>query len=104
MLTHRYFRLASVLAWALFPTPLSALPAGDTKNDTTVHDYVIIGSGAGGGTLAYDLQDLIVHNFSKTADKNFFDSASLARKGHSVFLIEAGGDHGTAVSQQIPAL
>ncbi|KAK7218983.1 hypothetical protein V2G26_006986 [Clonostachys chloroleuca] len=82
MLTHRYFRLASVLALALFPTHLSALPTGGTKNDTTVHDYVIIGSGAGGGTLA----------------------ASLARKGHSVFLIEAGGDHGTAVSQQIPAL
>ncbi|CAI6100052.1 unnamed protein product [Clonostachys chloroleuca] len=82
MLAPRNFKLVSALAWTLLPTSLAALPAGGTTNDSIIHDYVIIGSGAGGGTLA----------------------ASLARKGHSVFLIEAGGDHGTAPSQQMPAL
>jgi hypothetical protein len=32
------------------------------------------------------------------------DSANLARAGHSVFLIEAGEDHGDERIQQMPAL
>jgi choline dehydrogenase len=31
-------------------------------------------------------------------------SANLAREGHSVFLIEAGGDNHTSILQQLPAL
>jgi hypothetical protein len=54
MLAPRNFKLVSALAWTLLPTSLAALPAGGTTNDSTIHDYVIIGSGAGGGTLAYD--------------------------------------------------
>lgn len=34
----------------------------------------------------------------------FPDSANLARAGHSVFLIEAGGDHGDGLLQRVPAL
>ncbi|KAJ4258080.1 hypothetical protein NW762_008220 [Fusarium torreyae] len=56
----------------------SALP---TKN-TAEYEFVIIGSGPGGGTLA----------------------ANLARAGHSVFLIEAGEDQGDSLLQRIPAL
>ncbi|KAM0551258.1 hypothetical protein ACHAPJ_008603 [Fusarium lateritium] len=56
----------------------SALP---TKN-TTDYEFVIVGSGPGGGTLA----------------------ANLARAGHSVFLIEAGEDQGDSLLQRIPAL
>ncbi|CAH0002408.1 unnamed protein product [Clonostachys byssicola] len=48
----------------------------------TEYEYVVIGSGAGGGAVA----------------------ATLARKGHSVFLIEAGEDRGEELTQQIPAL
>ncbi|KAL2843736.1 hypothetical protein BJY01DRAFT_264195 [Aspergillus pseudoustus] len=56
------------------------------KNDrgagtTTVYEYVIVGSGAGGGPLA----------------------ANLARKGHSVVLLEAGDDQGSNLVQQVPA-
>ncbi|KAF1973568.1 alcohol oxidase [Bimuria novae-zelandiae CBS 107.79] len=46
------------------------------------YEYVVIGSGPGGGTIA----------------------ANLARAGHSVFLIEAGGDHGDSLLQQIPSM
>ncbi|KAK1497659.1 hypothetical protein CCUS01_13052 [Colletotrichum cuscutae] len=54
---------------------------GSSLNDTA-YDYVVVGSGPGGGTLA----------------------ASLAREGHSVFLIEAGGNMGNDPLQQIPGL
>ncbi|KAJ4291129.1 hypothetical protein N0V90_010327 [Kalmusia sp. IMI 367209] len=46
------------------------------------YEYVVIGSGPGGGTVA----------------------ATLARAGHSVFLIEAGEDHGDSLLQRIPSL
>ncbi|CAI6292734.1 unnamed protein product [Periconia digitata] len=46
------------------------------------YDYVIIGSGPGGGSLA----------------------ANLAREGHSVFLLEAGGDASDDIYQRLPAL
>lgn len=45
------------------------------------YEYVIVGSGAGGGPLA----------------------ANLARHGHSVILLEAGDDQGHSLTQQVPA-
>ncbi|KAL0776816.1 hypothetical protein CaCOL14_006334 [Colletotrichum acutatum] len=60
---------------------LSGSATGSLLNDTA-YDYVVVGSGPGGGTLA----------------------ASLAREGHSVFLIEAGGNMGDDPLQQIPGL
>lgn len=45
------------------------------------YEYVIVGSGAGGGPLA----------------------ANLARKGHKVLLLEAGDDQGSNIKQQVPA-
>ncbi|KAK7421136.1 hypothetical protein QQZ08_010066 [Neonectria magnoliae] len=62
----------------LFAGLVVALPA---TQDTSEYEYVIIGSGPGGGTLA----------------------ANLARAGHSVFLVEAGGNDGDTAIQQIPA-
>jgi len=46
------------------------------------YEYVVVGSGPGGGPLA----------------------ARLAIAGHSVLLIDAGNDQGTAVQYQVPAL
>jgi choline dehydrogenase len=57
-----------------------ALPKEEAQ---TIHgyEYVVVGSGAGGGPLA----------------------ANLARKGHKVLLLEAGDDQGSNLNQQIPA-
>ncbi|KAF2875129.1 hypothetical protein BDV95DRAFT_486246 [Massariosphaeria phaeospora] len=49
---------------------------------TDEYDYVIVGSGPGGGSLA----------------------ANLALKGHSVFLIEAGGDASNSTVERLPQL
>lgn len=38
------------------------------------------------------------------SDIDTLDRAKLARKGHSVFLMEAGDDHGDELLQQIPAV
>jgi choline dehydrogenase len=45
------------------------------------YEYVIVGSGAGGGPLA----------------------ANLARAGHKVLLLEAGDDQGANINEQVPA-
>ncbi|KAH7091519.1 hypothetical protein FB567DRAFT_577381 [Paraphoma chrysanthemicola] len=50
--------------------------------DTKEYDYVIVGSGPGGGSLA----------------------ANLATSGYSVFLIEAGGDGSDDFLEEIPSL
>ncbi|EUC39559.1 GMC oxidoreductase [Bipolaris oryzae ATCC 44560] len=52
------------------------------NTDSVEYDYVIIGSGPGGGSLA----------------------ANLATSGYSVFLIEAGGDGTNAYVEEIPSL
>ncbi|CAH0047396.1 unnamed protein product [Clonostachys solani] len=52
------------------------------NNVSSEYDYVVVGSGPGGGPLA----------------------ANLAREGYSVFLIEAGGNHGDELLQQVPGL
>ncbi|KAH7382389.1 hypothetical protein DE146DRAFT_770349 [Phaeosphaeria sp. MPI-PUGE-AT-0046c] len=65
-------------------TALAALAASVpvSASQTAEYDYVIIGSGPGGGSLA----------------------ANLATSGYSVFLIEAGGDHSEGILETIPQL
>ncbi|KAK3312741.1 GMC oxidoreductase-like protein [Apodospora peruviana] len=53
--------------------------AGDSKSHDGVYDYIVVGSGPGGGPLA----------------------SNLARAGHSVLLIEAGDDQSANVNSQI---
>ncbi|KIW68710.1 hypothetical protein PV04_04634 [Phialophora macrospora] len=55
---------------------------GTQAANETAYDYVVVGSGPGGGPLA----------------------SRLAIAGHKVLLIDAGGDHGDAIFQQVPAL
>ncbi|ETS80812.1 hypothetical protein PFICI_08341 [Pestalotiopsis fici W106-1] len=72
-------RKTSFFSPLMLASCVAALPVA---NDAAEYEYVIIGSGPGGGTLA----------------------ANLARSGHSVFLIEAGADNGDTLLQQIPAM
>ncbi|PQE23039.1 GMC oxidoreductase protein [Rutstroemia sp. NJR-2017a WRK4] len=83
--------LFSLTASAFKPTPvhdyLHARAANSTasgsKNITLdPYEYVVVGSGPGGAPLA----------------------ARLALAGHSVLLIDAGGDHGDDIVMQVPAL
>ncbi|RFU75444.1 glucose-methanol-choline oxidoreductase [Trichoderma arundinaceum] len=60
---------------------LVAIAVGAPVETTGEYEYVVVGSGPGGGTLA----------------------ANLARAGHSVFLIEAGGNTGTSLLEDVPA-
>lgn len=59
------------MLWPLL-LPLLALGAAAADNTTDEYDYIVVGSGPGGGPLA----------------------CNLARAGHSVLLLEAGRDDG----------
>jgi choline dehydrogenase len=64
------------------------------------YDYVVIGSGPGGGSLAF-----VSAPYTKTATVILMrDSANLAIEGYSVFLIEAGGDNSNSLHQAMPAI
>ncbi|PVH97589.1 GMC oxidoreductase [Periconia macrospinosa] len=60
----------------------ATVAAHPARTNQSEYEYIVVGSGAGGGTVA----------------------SELARKGHSVFLIEAGGDQGLHPEQQVPGL
>jgi hypothetical protein len=57
------------------------LPQRQVVNEST-YDYIVVGSGPGGGPLA----------------------ANLAEAGHKVLLVDAGGDSGEDLLEQIPVL
>lgn len=55
--------------------------ASETRSEHATYDYIIAGSGLGGGPLA----------------------ANLARRGYKVLLLEAGDDQGDNLNEKIPA-
>lgn len=57
------------------------VPPEEEVDTADAYEYVVVGSGAGGGPLA----------------------ANLARNGHKVLLLEAGDDQGSNLNQQVPA-
>lgn len=67
-------------AIAAFLASVSAAPATEPTTSLN-YEYVVVGSGAGGGPLA----------------------CRLARAGHSVLLLEAGDDQGTNSNYSVPA-
>ncbi|KAI7782861.1 choline dehydrogenase [Diaporthe eres] len=71
--------LASASSHVRWHNPI--LPKRQADNDT-VYDYIVVGSGPGGGPLA----------------------ANLAEAGHKVLLVDAGGDSGDNLFEQIPVL
>jgi len=88
---HRRFFLKILAATGLFATTETTsgcapgeeedVEGGEDAISLTGFEYVVVGSGAGGGPLA----------------------ANLARAGHKVLLLEAGDDHGKTDTYQVPA-
>jgi choline dehydrogenase len=60
--------------------PTLASPTSAQTSSDLVYDYIVVGSGAGGGPLA----------------------SRLAIAGHSVLLIESGDDQGSNVNYTVP--
>lgn len=73
----------TVLAAGCAPDGLGRESANSTEHgaDGTDYEFIVVGSGAGGGPLA----------------------ANLARQGHRVLLLEAGRDRGDSLNYQVPA-
>lgn len=63
-------------------SPACASPQTEAADSSNTYDYIVTGSGPGGGTIA----------------------TNLARAGHSVLLIEAGSDASLDIRTQILAL
>lgn len=59
---------------------LPAIPISDASSASTEYEYIVVGSGAGGGPLA----------------------SRLALEGHSVLLIEAGDDQSNNPNTTVP--
>ncbi|KAK7755519.1 hypothetical protein SLS62_002451 [Diatrype stigma] len=75
--------LASLLAYtsSVFSAPQAGHPVYAKHNETDTFDYIVIGSGPGGGPL----------------------SVNLAEAGYTVLLLEAGQNHTAGIKQNIPA-
>lgn len=73
-------KFLAVSTWLLRVLPLTtALPANEVRQEET-YDYIVVGSGAGGGPLA----------------------SRLARAGHKTLLIEAGDDQSSNSNTTVP--
>jgi choline dehydrogenase-like flavoprotein len=73
--------LLPLLIFLLFTFPLPTLSSPDylTQSPSNTYDYIVIGSGPGGGTLA----------------------SNLALSGASILLLEAGDDQGSNLDEEV---
>lgn len=78
---HLFLLLGCFLLITTTHVPTVSAIAEEKVDTLDGYEYVIVGSGAGGGPLA----------------------ANLARNGHKVLLLEAGDDQGSNLNQQVPA-
>ncbi|KFY05217.1 hypothetical protein O988_00175 [Pseudogymnoascus sp. VKM F-3808] len=79
--TISFFAIAANLVASVPTTSDNSAKRDDAATDLDSYEYIIVGSGAGGGTLA----------------------ARLAVNGAKVLLLEAGDDQGESVQESIPA-
>jgi choline dehydrogenase len=81
LLSSTFFDMASLAKWLSLGLLglTSALPAAEPRQ-ANEYEYIVVGSGAGGGPLA----------------------SRLAREGHSTLLIEAGDDQSNNDNTTIP--
>jgi len=77
----RNFLKTTVVTGAAVASGCDDAASTEQEANETAFEYIVIGSGAGGGPLA----------------------ANLARAGHKVLLLEAGEDHGDSEVYQVPA-
>jgi choline dehydrogenase len=80
MLLHLFFLLPALTLAS--PLHTHCTSRYNLANETNTYDYIVTGSGPGGGTIA----------------------TNLARAGHSVLLIEAGSDATSDIRTQILSL
>lgn len=91
----------TMISHLLMSTAMVVCSMAATTDDAE-YDYVVIGSGPGGGSLAYVID--FDQSLRRTCCVNEPRSANLATSGYSVFLIEAGGDNSTDFREEIPSL
>ncbi|KAF7161711.1 hypothetical protein CNMCM5623_007198 [Aspergillus felis] len=77
-----FFSLLSAVLGSPRISPRDLHHQSRSANATAEYDYIVVGSGAGGGPLA----------------------ARLARGGYKVLLLDAGDDQGNSLQQMVPAL
>lgn len=70
--------VAALLCLALIPFSTADI----SQTDANTYDYIVVGSGPGGGPLA----------------------SNLAKAGASVLLLEAGDDQGANIHEEVPGL
>lgn len=79
---HPCIQVGALLSYMTAASAGSTCATSHTANETNTYDYIVTGSGPGGGTIA----------------------VNLARAGYSVLLIEAGTDESNDIATQILSL
>jgi choline dehydrogenase len=93
-------RLFHLLLPSLALASQSCIYPQSLANDTNTYDYIVTGSGPGGGTQSSHLNNDKRTNHIQTGTI----ATNLARAGYSVLLLEAGSDESADIRTQVLAL